>query len=41
MLAEARFSLGKLPPTAWRAQRARNPGEPLMQLGIHHADTLA
>jgi predicted dehydrogenase len=42
VLAEACFSLpGKLPPAAWRAQRARNPGGPLMQLGIHHADTLA
>jgi predicted dehydrogenase len=42
VLAEACFSLpGKLPPTAWRAQRALNPGGPLMQLGIHHADTLA
>jgi predicted dehydrogenase len=42
VLAEANFSLpGKLPPQAWRAQRARNPGGPLMQLGIHHADTLA
>jgi predicted dehydrogenase len=42
VLAEACFSLtGKLPPTAWRAQRSRNPGGPLMQLGIHHADTLA
>jgi predicted dehydrogenase len=42
VLAEANFSLpGKLPPHAWRAQRARNPGGPLMQLGIHHADTLA
>jgi predicted dehydrogenase len=42
VLAEACFSLpGKLPPSAWRAQRARNPGGPLMQLGIHHADTLA
>ena len=42
VLAEANFSLtGKLPPTAWRAQRARNPGGPLMQLGIHHVDTLA
>jgi predicted dehydrogenase len=42
VLAEACFSLpGKLPPGAWRAQRARNPGGPLMQLGIHHADTLA
>jgi predicted dehydrogenase len=42
VLAEANFSLpGKLPPTAWRAHRERNPGGPLMQLGIHHADTLA
>jgi len=42
VLAEANFSLpGKLPPAAWRAQRVRNPGGPLMQLGIHHADTLA
>jgi predicted dehydrogenase len=42
VLAEANFSLpGKLPPSAWRAHRERNPGGPLMQLGIHHADTLA
>lgn len=42
VLAEANFSLpGKLPPQAWRAHRERNPGGPLMQLGIHHADTLA
>jgi predicted dehydrogenase len=42
VLAEANFSLaGKLPPHAWRAQRARNPGGPIMQLGIHHVDTLA
>jgi predicted dehydrogenase len=42
VLAEANFSLpAKLPPHAWRAQRVRNPGGPLMQLGIHHADTLA
>jgi predicted dehydrogenase len=41
VLAEANFSLpGKLPPQAWRAHRERNPGGPLMQLGIHHADTL-
>jgi predicted dehydrogenase len=25
----------------WRAHRERNPGGPLMQLGIHHVDTLA
>jgi predicted dehydrogenase len=42
VLAEANFSLpGRLPPDAWRAQRTRNPGGPLMQLGIHHVDTLA
>jgi len=42
VLAEATFSLpGKLGPQAWRAHRSRNPGGPLMQLGIHHADTLA
>jgi predicted dehydrogenase len=42
VLAEATFSLpGKLGPDAWRAHRSRNPGGPLMQLGIHHADTLA
>ena len=41
VLAEATFSLpGKLPPTAWRAHRARTAGGPLMQLGIHHVDTL-
>jgi predicted dehydrogenase len=42
VLAEATFSLpGKLGPEAWRAHRERNPGGPLMQLGIHHVDTLA
>jgi predicted dehydrogenase len=42
VLAEATFSLpGKLGPQAWRAHRSRNPGGPLMQLGIHHVDTLA
>jgi predicted dehydrogenase len=42
VLAEANFSLqGRFPPEAWRAQRSRNRGGPLMQLGIHHADTLA
>ena len=41
VLAEANFSLpGRFPPQAWRAHRARNPGGPLMQLGIHHVDTL-
>jgi predicted dehydrogenase len=41
VLAEATFSLpGSLPPSAWRAHRETNPGGPLMQLGIHHVDTL-
>jgi predicted dehydrogenase len=41
ILAEANFSLpGKFAPTAWRADPRRNRGGPLMQLGIHHADTL-
>lgn len=41
VLAEANFSLpGKLVPEAWRWYRARAPGGPLLQLGIHHADTL-
>jgi predicted dehydrogenase len=42
VLAEATFSLpGSFPRHAWRAHRDRNPGGPLMQLGIHHVDTLA
>ena len=42
VLAEANMSLpGSFKPGAWRAQRARNPGGPIMQLGIHHIDTLA
>src|SRR5919107_1577771 len=42
VLAEANMSLtGSLTPEAWRAQRERNPGGPIMQLGIHHVDTLA
>jgi UDP-N-acetyl-2-amino-2-deoxyglucuronate dehydrogenase len=42
VLAEANMSLtGSFNPEAWRAQRARNPGGPIMQLGIHHVDTLA
>lgn len=42
VLAEANFSLaGKLTPEAWRWYRGRNPGGPLMQLGVHFADTLA
>ena len=42
VLAEASFSLpGSFKPGAWRAHRERNPGGPIMQLGIHHVDTLA
>jgi predicted dehydrogenase len=42
VLAEANMSLpGALKPEAWRAHRERNPGGPIMQLGIHHVDTLA
>jgi len=42
VLAEANMSLpGVFKPEAWRADRARNPGGPIMQLGIHHVDTLA
>ena len=42
VLAEANMSLpGRFTPEAWRAQRGRNPGGPIMQLGIHHVDTLA
>jgi predicted dehydrogenase len=41
VLAEANLSLpGSFGPRAWRAHRERNPGGPLMQLGIHHVDTL-
>ena len=42
VLAEATFSLpGSFPAGAWRGQRRRNPGGPVMQLGIHQIDTLA
>jgi predicted dehydrogenase len=42
VLAEANMSLaGTFKPDAWRARRSRNRGGPLMQLGIHHVDTLA
>jgi predicted dehydrogenase len=42
VLAEANMSLpGVLKAEAWRAHRERNPGGPIMQLGIHHIDTLA
>ncbi len=41
VLAEANFSLpGTLTPDKWRYYRQTCPGGPLMQLGIHHADTL-
>lgn len=41
VLAEANFSLpGFLTPEKWRYYRETCPGGPLMQLGIHHADTL-
>jgi predicted dehydrogenase len=42
VLAEANMSLsGSFRPGAWRGERERNPGGPIMQLGIHHVDTLA
>jgi UDP-N-acetyl-2-amino-2-deoxyglucuronate dehydrogenase len=42
VLAEANMSLpGSFGPRAWRANRERNPGGPIMQLGIHHVDTLS
>jgi len=42
VLAEANMTLpGSFKPEAWRARRERNPGGPIMQLGIHHVDTLA
>jgi len=42
VLAEANMSLpGSFKPGAWRAHRTRNPGGPIMQLGIHHVDTLS
>ena len=42
VLAEANMSLqGSFKPGAWRGQRDRNQGGPIMQLGIHHLDTLA
>jgi len=41
LLAEANFSLpGRLTPDKWRFYRETCPGGPLMQLGVHHADTL-
>src|SRR5918996_4424362 len=42
VLAEANMSLtGSFKAGAWRGERERNPGGPIMQLGIHHVDTLA
>jgi UDP-N-acetyl-2-amino-2-deoxyglucuronate dehydrogenase len=42
VLAEANWSLtSRVTPAAWRWHRERNRGGPLMQLGVHHADTLA
>jgi predicted dehydrogenase len=42
VLAEANWSLTSKPnPNAWRWYRQRNRGGPVMQLGVHHADTLA
>jgi predicted dehydrogenase len=42
VLAEANMSLpGSFKAGAWRGRRERNPGGPIMQLGIHHVDTLA
>ena len=42
VLAEANWSLtGSSSPESWRWYRERNRGGPLMQLGVHHADTLA
>jgi UDP-N-acetyl-2-amino-2-deoxyglucuronate dehydrogenase len=42
VLAEANWSLPtRLSPAAWRWYRERAPGGPLLQLGVHHADTLA
>lgn len=41
VLAEANFSLpSTLTPDKWRYYRESCPGGPLMQLGVHHADTL-
>jgi len=41
VLAEAGFSLpATLTPDSWRYYRHSCPGGPLLQLGVHHADTL-
>ncbi|RJQ09097.1 MAG: gfo/Idh/MocA family oxidoreductase [Bacillota bacterium] len=34
------FNLEEVSPDSWRADPARCPGGPLLQLGIHHADNL-
>jgi predicted dehydrogenase len=40
--ADLNFSLaGTLKPDSWRYRRETCPGGPLLQLGVHHADTLA
>ena len=42
VLAEANWSLpSRLSPAAWRWYRQRAPAGPILQLGVHHADTLA
>lgn len=42
VLAEGNWTLpSRLTPQAWRWYRARGRGGPLLQLGVHHADTLA
>jgi predicted dehydrogenase len=42
VLAEATWSLpSRMTAEAWRWYRDRAPGGPLLQLGVHHADTLA
>jgi predicted dehydrogenase len=39
--ADLNFSLtGTLKPESWRYRRETCPGGPLLQLGVHHADTL-
>ncbi len=41
VLAEANFSLtGTLKPHMWRYRRETCPGGPLLQIGVHHIDTL-
>ena len=42
VLAEANWSLpSRVTPEGWRWHRDRGRGGPLIQLGVHHADTLA